>query len=340
MTNKATMHIRTVGKILGTVSIVAAMAVGFSWMGQDKGFVAEAEADIVTSMFAPKSDHAKFLDSLREYGFSKPRMYDYDGNTVFFSTKTTPKSPLLAAREMQEIFYKNGVNERIHNGIPTPSKSEAQTYNRGTEEEIMSPHRQLFDGQIVPVLWTEDEVRMGGLEMEGEPESREILSAYAEGRNILEGVKRIRYVDAFRGSRTEQTTMTATWSDGDLDFKKFASAGAPGTSVDDVVPPCPGCRRLRRFGGTGSEAPYVENTFEGKFSPERMRLFYREALTKRGWKLSEASSLIREMERHGFKDVDKDAQFDAYARGKTFLHVLTYRDRKSGLTRVHVMRGP
>jgi hypothetical protein len=340
MADKVTKRIRAVGKIMGAAGIVAAMAFGFSWIGQGDGFVSEAGADIVTSTFAPKTEQAKFVDSLRESGFSKPRMYDYDGNTVFFSTKTTRKSPLLAARELQETFYKNGVNERTYNGLPKLDIREEEKHDKEAFEEVLASHRQLFDGQMVPVMWTDDEVRMGGLEMEGEPESHEILEAFARGRNILEGVKRIRYVDAFRSSPTGKTTMTATWSDDDLDFRKFASAGAPGTSVDRTVPACPGCNRVRRFGGTEREASYVENVYEGRRSPDQMRMFYRKALAKRGWKLSDSSKLIQEMERQGFKQVDKDAQFDAYARGKTFLHVLTYRDRQSGLTNVHIMRGP
>lgn len=336
MSDTTNKRIRTVGKILGTFGIVAGMALGFSWYGQGGDFFGDAGADIVTSSFAPKTKQAKFVDSLQEYGFSQPRMYDYDGNTVFFSTKTTRKSPSIAAREMQEIFHKNGVNDRVYNGIPQFYLDPEDKDDPEAFEKAMGGYEHLMSGQMVPVKWERNSVAMGGLEMEGNPDSLEVLEAFTKGRNILEGVKRVRYVDAFRSEPTEKTSMTATWSDGDLDFDKFASNSRP----DRTVPACPGCDRIRRFGGSGEESPYVENVFATNHPPEKMRKFYREALKARGWELSEASALLSVMEEMGFKESDRGKRFDAYARAGVFLHVLTYVDPASGQTRVHVMRGP
>jgi hypothetical protein len=334
-----TKWIRVGGKVLGTIGIVAGLAFGFAYYGQQQGFVKKADADIVTSTFAPKTKQQRFVDSLKEYGFAEPRMYDWDGNDVFFTSKTTRKSPSMAAREMQEIFERRGVNEKAYMSVPKMVLPESAKDDPKPEHfyKIMDPYRQMHDGDIVPFRWGKNQVAMGGVEMEGDPRPDEILRAVVEDKVIFEGMKRLRYVEAFRAPGDDKTTMTATWSDGNLDFKKFG--GGKGTTVDSVVPACPGCERMRRFGGTGDESGYVENLYKTNKSPKQMLDFYQEALEKRGWKKSKATKLIEGMERLGHKE-DDGVQFDAYARGRIFLHVVSYRDAETGQTRVHIMRGP
>lgn len=337
MATQTTTWIRAAAKVLGTLGIVAGLALGFSYYGQNQGFFGEAEADIVTSTFAPKTRQQRFVDSLKDYGFAEPRMYDWDGNTVFFTTKTTHKSPTMAAREMQEVFERKGVNDKVYKTVPDIKIPEGQEREPAEFYELMDTYSDMHTGRVVPIAWSKHHVAMGGVEMEGDPPPEEVLKAYANKRVIFEGMKRVRYVEAYRYPGDKKTTMTATWSDGQLDFKKFA--GGKGSRVDSEVPACPGCKRMRRFGGTGDESDYVENVYRGNRSPEKMLSFYRKALEKRGWKRSKATKLIEGMERMGFKE-KSGIKFEAYARGRTFMHIVSYRDATTGETRVHLMRGP
>ncbi|MGM0556681.1 MAG: hypothetical protein ACQEVA_09920 [Myxococcota bacterium] len=332
--------LRLTGKLLGTAGIVAGIAYGFAWYGNGGEFFGEAGADIVTTEFAPTTQQQRFEQSLKDYGFAAPRMYDYDGNTVFFSSKTSRKSPSIAARELQETFKDNGVNERIYNGVPDMTARESET----TAEDFNETWNSFSDmqtGSIVPYYWTDSRVRMGGVELKGDPKPIDILeeTVETEGENYGDRLKRIRFVEAYREKKTGKTTLTATWSDDNLSMEKFGPNAREGVSMDKVVPACPGCERLRRFAGSGDESAYVENVYVANKSPDELTRFYHQALSKRGWKRASATKLIEEMENLGYKERDP-TKFHAYTRGDKFLHVVSYRDRMTGDTKVHVMRQP
>ena len=82
--------------------IVAIGAVIATFGGDDT--VADAEADILALDWLPQSKHQRFVDTLRREGMSQPRSYDWNGNQVFFSTKTTDDSPFQVLRRLQDKF--------------------------------------------------------------------------------------------------------------------------------------------------------------------------------------------------------------------------------------------
>lgn len=334
---------RVARKVVMTLGVTTGVAFGFAWYGETSSWFGEADADIVSSTFAPASEQERFLQSLRENDFAKPRMYNWDGNKVFFSSASSEKSPSIVARELQESFEKNGVNDKVYNGVPSldiPKIPKGKDFEDVPEyEEVMTEYGRLNDGQIVPVFWSDNRVAMGGIEMEGDPEPEEILTAFADRRNIAEGMKRVRFVEAFRHNGDNRTTMTAMWSDDKLDMSKFNSKRARDVAADTEVPACPGCERVRHFGGTGSESNYVENVYAGRQPPKKMLRFYRKALTNRGWQRSRASDLVGAMEQLGHKDPDS-AVFEAYARGGEYIHLVTYYERSTGKTKIHIMRQP
>lgn len=327
--------VAAVAKLGVAGATIAAIGWGVITFYPSTTIVKESEADIVSLVTFKRSSTQRFASALQAMGHDEPRSYDYNGNTVYFSSRTTTDSPEQVLREVQNILVRHGINERAYleaseDGGPRPGDS-AEEYEALIEERSLA----MLSGQLVPSVISRDYVAMGGGLIEGEPttcaEAAKVLDRIAtEGEGIRgpEDFEKIfrgyRGIEAMRSEDGKRTFVTASWSDSDLDIRKHKPTDpmAPvfGTNPDPLIPSCPGCSRLTRFAGTGKEKGYVTNTFSSPQHHSTVTDFYLEAMANRGWKETEASAMTRQaLEYTTYRNMPTEAV--QLVRGEEFLTV-------------------
>ncbi|MFU8806831.1 MAG: hypothetical protein ACNA8W_23695, partial [Bradymonadaceae bacterium] len=272
---------------------IAAIAWGVISFYPSSTMVKESEADIVSLVTFARSSTQKFASTLDALGHDAPRSYDYNGNKVFFSSKTTTQDPMEVLHEYQRVFTQRGINERpyleaIEDGY-LGDVDTAEDFARLIEERGLA----MLSGQLVPSVITENHISMGGGLIEGEPttcaEASKILEKKAdEGVTDFEDLFRgFRSIDATRSEDGQRTFVTASWSDGDLDMRKHQPdhhEPVLDANPDPLVPSCPGCTRLTRFAGERAEEQYVSNIFKSPQHHSSVLEFYLKAMESRGWR--------------------------------------------------------
>ena len=113
--------IKTAAKLAIAGTTIAGIGFAMVTFGGTKTPVKEAEADILALDFAPKSKSEKFVDSLKDLGMEKPRVYDWNGNTMYLSTMVTNRTPTEVLRDFQGKFVENGVNRAAHTTPVVPA---------------------------------------------------------------------------------------------------------------------------------------------------------------------------------------------------------------------------
>ncbi len=137
--------------------------------GKGVTLIKEGHADIVTSSLAERSSTQKFAASLEKLGHEPPRVYDYNGNTVYFSTRHIQgKTPMDVVQEYQHEFVVQGLNSKQH---LTPMVNLEMEREDATDERKAEIDAQLSDiykgaayGEITPQAILPDYVSMGGAE--------------------------------------------------------------------------------------------------------------------------------------------------------------------------------
>jgi hypothetical protein len=294
---------------LTKLGIAGASLVAIGWsvitFYPTKGGVKETEADIVSMVTFKRTSTQQFALALDALGHDRPRSYDYNGNKVFFSSRTTTQSPEQVLREYQEFFTRRGINERPYyeaspDGGPRPGEND-ETYQALVEERGLA----MLSGQLVPSIITPNYVAMGGGIIEGEPrtcaEAAEILE-----RQVANGIphfndvfRGFRGIEAMRSEDGRHTHVTASWSESNYDMDKHiprdTRAKVRGTNPDPELPSCPGCERLQRFAGEGKEKDYVTNVFLSPQHHSSVASFYLQAMQARGWKETDSSQFSRDI---------------------------------------------
>jgi len=344
------------GKLTVAGCTIALIALGFLTMNPDpEQPVKQAEADIFELGMGPTDKQDLFVQSLKELDMEKPRPYDWNGNKFYFSMKQTKQSPLEVMRDFQEKFAQNGVNSKayitdvptINQATPVLELKDASETERKKTAEIYKQNVQrlddFFNGGVIPVHVSEDYVAMSGSTPKMEADGAlDYLKNMAENRQSLgESVRAMRFVDARRNRSTGLTTVTATWSDRDLDIKKLTNrSDTTSLNVDPDIPSCMGCERLMRFAGEDKEENYVDHVFAGSGSVNQIMAFYDHALKSRGWMPGDSSYALERFMAKGLPVNDPAARVRYYARGNTFLTVLAYPDSSKPRTIVHLLESP
>ncbi len=277
-------------KLAGAGATIVAFAWGFLIMNP-QGDVNTSQADIIDlELIAPQTNTQKFVAALDTLGHEKPRVYDYNGTQVFFSTRTTTDKPRDLIQEYQETFVTHGVNSQVWGVTPDaellddPEKLDAHA--RRQRNKIVS-------GEIQVIYHHDNHVIMSGAVLDvplmGIPRHPET------GEPVVQDFQKIfkmhRYIEAEWNPVTQHTTVTASWSDEHFDITKTLPADqqdpetrAQNNSPDLEIPACVACTRLTRFAAVAHDKPYVTQVFSSTESTERVANFYRDAMTSKGWR--------------------------------------------------------
>lgn len=338
--------LKAFAKTLGaTLIIMLAGWVILSWSEDPTQGPQEAKADITSFDFAPKSKHERFLDTLREQGFERPRSYDWNGNTMFFSMKRTRDDPMHVLRDIQEGLVRHGVNKKAHlNAVQGMTQKERKSIE---QVHKLSPNKKhhvinslraqldayddFFGGGLVPTAASTDYISMLGGTSQNRTDSslgfiKERFDDYkktGKKKPLTESFRAMRSIEAFKNEGTNFTTVTAVWSDEHLDMNKFRpdSTGS-NLSVNPKIPVCLGCTRLMRFAGEDKESKYVNNVYAGNQTVFETVKFYDIALGRRGWVRSESNRAMEVMRKLGHMP-DDGTRFISYTNiNNDFLSLL------------------
>lgn len=188
------MHWPTLGKnllrILLTVGLVCAIAAAFlvlnpSSQGDGGLGVESSQADVLWMTPFERTNTQKFAGALQDLGHEPPRAYDLNGNDVYFSTRTTYKSPERLVEEYQRAFVEQGLNSRMW------MQSTDQFSRLKGSEALRKRYRERSEasvnGEILPAVVRDDYMSMTGMvfdkadgEGEGEERARQMIGKVEE----------------------------------------------------------------------------------------------------------------------------------------------------------------
>jgi len=311
--------------------------------------VKPAEADILALNFAPASKSEKFVGSMKSLGMEKPRVYDWNGNKMFFSTMETDRTPKQVLSDFQRKFVEDGVNSHAYNDVGanvaqfadpsiwdemTPEERQAKSAVVGRKYERSSDY---FNGGMVPTVVTPDYVAMAGMESKGSAkDGLAFLKEVKErkSKRLTDSVGVARYIEAFKEGG--KTRVTATWTDDKVDFNKFRGHG-DGIGFSEDAPGCVGCDRLMRFVGE-SEKGYAANVFFSAQEVDQVVAFYDQALKNRGWRVAPSTLAMRAARDNGWMP-DDGSELVSFARNGEFMTLLVFKTPE-GRTSVQLIEAP
>ncbi len=311
--------------------------------------VKPAEADILALNFAPASKSEKFVGSMKSLGMEKPRVYDWNGNKMFFSTMETDRTPKQVLSDFQRKFVEDGVNSHAYNDLGpnvaqfmdndlwqkmSPEEREAKSAVVGRKYERTSDY---FNGGMVPTVVSPKYVAMAGMESKGS--AKDGLAFLKEVRSrgskrLTDNVGVARYIEAFQEGA--KTRVTATWTDDKVDFAKFRGHG-DGIGFSEDAPGCVGCDRLMRFVGE-SEKGYAANVFFSGQEVDQVVGFYEQALGNRGWRIAPSTTAMRNARKEGWMP-DDGSELVSFARKGDFMTLLVFKTPE-GRTSVQLIESP
>lgn len=310
---------------------IALFAWGFLTLNP-AGDVEEIQAEIVDfSLFTPQTSTQKFVTALDRLGHEKPRVYNYNGTQIFFSTRTTPKRPQELILEYQEELVAQGVNSRVWD--VTPDRRTLQSPEL-LEKASQERTEAMLKGELQVLYHDEGHVIMSGAELRDDkimnllftPPETEGGKPTLHLNDFDKLFKLHRYVEAEWDPIQKSTTVTATWGDEAFDISKTLptpEGEAPSlthNATDLEVPACIGCFRLTRFATEANDKPYVKQIFSSQDRPEAVAHFYQQAMTNRGWKPTELA-----LPEEKLSD-DPEAQLLQFSRGTRFVTITIHPD--------------
>lgn len=300
-TSPARRALINLGKLALAGSTICAVALGMVVMGP-KGEVKESKADIADAFFVPVSNTQRFAAALDKLGHEPPRVYNYNGNDIYFSVAVSPKRPDELVRDYQEEFVRQGINERVYNSAHVLNIHKMAAQDKDQDEAIEA----MLSGQIIPDYIARDKVTMQGALIKGTPRTKQQFREQMFAKTIPTTKEHFADIfQSFRGIEAEwdeeahQSVITATWGDEDFDMRKTMRVSDGGATedvaTDPEIPVCPGCERLTRFAGASADEDQIAHVFATDTHPNTVLAFYERALATRGWTETESSSLTRKM---------------------------------------------
>ena len=309
----------TAVKLVGCAAIIA--AIGFAIAVVDiSGSVSESHADISWHSPFDRSNTERLTDALDNLGHDDAARYNLNGNTVFFSTETSRKSPRQVMAEYQEEFRRQGLNDRIYVNL--------------SDEERSERLETALTGGIVPFAITDDKIAMRGVVTANQATDAEELSEIQQAADSRYEIFRgHRYIEISRPNHRRHTSIVATWSDEAFDFERMLPGSeAEGVAYDTTVPACPGCTRLSRFAdddpGGGDR---VDLSFIGPRDIATTRQFYAQSLSRSGWQRQSLNEPLRGLERQLGSSLT-GAETDRFSRGSEELSLTFTTDERTGHT--------
>lgn len=164
--------LRALGKIgfsIATVSCVAAAIVVLSPEADEETAVpsvgvSESRADIFWGLEFERSHTQKFATALEKLGHEPPRVYDYNGNEVYFSTRVSHRGPSELLSEYQSAFVEEGVNSRRR--MNSQSALLALPEGEARDKLLEEFNAAAVAGEIVPLQATNEYLSLSGMLLE------------------------------------------------------------------------------------------------------------------------------------------------------------------------------
>jgi hypothetical protein len=274
--------------------------------------VNSSQADILDLVTVADTPGDRFERALKHLGHEPPRAYDINGNTVYFSVSHVDLDPIEVLRRYQDEFVHQELNSR--------------TYTTLEDARTRQARQDMLTGGIVPLRINSDYVAMGGGLTENlasdSAELMDVAVAYARGE-VEKKFRAYRHIEAFQDDGARYTTVVASWSDDQFDYRKMlAGSRVDGQHADPAVPACPGCTRLQRFEDLAPDRNHVDHIFVGPLGPDKTIDFYRRALASRGWRPAPTTEVLRQARR---MELDMPAaQMRHFRRENSTLSLVVY----------------
>lgn len=283
-------------KIILSATVIVAIAFAFVVLGP-RGEVEEAEADLtwLGGSALKKSKQDRFITVLQKEGFSRPQPYDWNGNTIYFSHGESSGSPYDVARELQDAFVREGLNDQYYPFPPSATTLDLDSTDENLEEVAYATMATLdyFKGAMIPTKQTADHIAFNGVDVATDKEdlsSEELLEmflTYPESEDMSGFIKNFRYIEIFRPQGSSRTEKIAIFGDGDFKLANHQPGGGPPGAgrgfEEELIPACPGCQRNSRISGLESQENFSIHTFNSTDNVENVLTFYRRVLLRRGW---------------------------------------------------------
>lgn len=340
-----------IGAKLGATGLaVGLIASAVIFSGTPEAPVKQAEADIFSLSFAPKTKRELFIDSLNENGLNTHRQYDYNGNTMSFAVAQTRKKPMDVLRMFQNDFARRGINKRAWTKDPVPLDKLVEGSNRFNDPKVPMADKQkvvdnallhkerlddFFTGGMVPTFTTPNHVIMSGGTLHHQPKDiigvlKGVTKGRIKGRSLESNVKSMQFLEAFYDEESKMTTVTATWSEGEFDMERFNERKiVVPAEVAQRIPACPGCVRHKFFKANGKSGE-MSHVMVGGGSLDDPIQFYDRVLSTRGWSRSPTADAVRTVQNLGH--LSQGARLATYERGGEFITLIAYRGADNRVT--------
>lgn len=270
----------TIGKVSLTLVCIALIGIA---VGSD-GQVQETRADIVVLDQAERPKTEQFSRALTALGHPTPRVYELNGNRIFFSVHQAEGTPVQLLARYQDEFVRQGLNPQPFYGMD--------------DAEYMQRKRVGFTGGVVPMSLDDQAVIMGGVERRDRRDHPlALVRALVPGQGPDELFDGYRWVEIEGLPGRARSTITATWSDEGFDYQKMfpESWSRPGKGVDPRIPICAGCQRVNQLGERARAGTHESYVFVTDSTRAELERFYRRRLAEQGWELSQNFSLYQQL---------------------------------------------
>ncbi len=176
---------------LAGASLVA-IAAAVVLLGPD-GSVEEGRALVWDMGVFEQTSTQKFAGSLKHMGHHPPEVYDYNGNEVYFSKRSSSKSPDALVEEYQRTFVERGLNDKVYDDYLVRQSAGRRGVGAGgslqSGEQMTVKRRHpprghaslgdalkdelngLLTGEVVPNRRTDSMVSMVGVLSKGDPDN-------------------------------------------------------------------------------------------------------------------------------------------------------------------------
>ena len=279
-----------------------------------EGEVQESQADIHDlALLAPLDNTQRFVKALDNLGHEKPRIYNYNGTQVYFSTRASDKKPRALIREYQEAFVEEGVNEKVYD-VRVDLDALAAKGEDAIQKEADARVKAMLNGEVQVIYHDDNRVIMASALLDRSKAPPTKVTPKQDGTAELDfDFKEVftahRYIEATWHPVRKETVVTASWGDESFDIEKTlpTSQQDPTTRMQNAatdldVPSCLGCERVTRFATDANDKPYVFQVFDSPQNKDQVADFYRKAMTGRGW---QESKHAKHLENFSFEHADE-----------------------------------
>ena len=307
-------------KLLGCGALIAAIGFAIAVLGTS-GTVAESHADVAWLSPFERSNTERFDTALEHLGHDEAQRFNLNGNTVYFSSNTSRKSPRQVMAEYQEEFRNQGLNDRIYVDL--------------ADEDAIHRAKTALTGGLVPFAISGEKIALRGVVTANNARSNEELAeAHRHADSLDELFRAHRFIEITRPSNSQNTSIIATWSDETFDFERMIPGShATGQAFDATVPSCPGCTRLTRFADDNPNSSHRATlSFIGPRSLEETRTFYLRALAQDGWSRRDIDKPLHKLQDKFGIAIDTQGTTDVFHRRGEQLTLSFTPDEQTGQT--------